>query len=352
MNKLLVDIFACPYDKGKLEVIILNTGSHSIKQGLFYCSKCNDVFPIIDGIPRFLIAGDIDALDQKEWDNFIHSKHMNRLPKRYLQLFTRKIEDVKERTTKHAWTIEEKSYWESIYNTTKDEKTKYTDGLGRVVGNRRYIRELLIFSKLRQSIEGKILLEVGCGGSRNIKQLLDPATYNFYYIGLDLSIKALKRALDNIDGIFVQANLEYLPFKDNSVDYLLSLGALHHTPAKEENLRKLYCVLKSGGELAYHEVINSTGMAPCFLKDQKLPHHEHINLQKALRIDRKHSHIIAYKKEYSPIRAVMVKLLEPLMNMYFYVTRFIILIDDMAIGLSKYLEFLHARSALVLTRKK
>ncbi|MBB6325332.1 uncharacterized protein YbaR (Trm112 family) [Algoriphagus iocasae] len=52
MNRKLLDILCCPFDKSDLEIqVIQETDSQEIIEGLLTCSTCQRYFPIIYGIP-------------------------------------------------------------------------------------------------------------------------------------------------------------------------------------------------------------------------------------------------------------------------------------------------------------
>ncbi|MCK5659860.1 MAG: methytransferase partner Trm112 [Methanosarcinales archaeon] len=53
MKRELMDILACPLCKGDLELTITEE-TDEIVSGTFYCSKCDEHYPIEDGIPNML----------------------------------------------------------------------------------------------------------------------------------------------------------------------------------------------------------------------------------------------------------------------------------------------------------
>ena len=54
MKKDLMDILACPICKGDLVLNVSKEDEKEIISGTLYCSKCNEYFPIEDGIPNML----------------------------------------------------------------------------------------------------------------------------------------------------------------------------------------------------------------------------------------------------------------------------------------------------------
>jgi uncharacterized protein YbaR (Trm112 family) len=54
MKKELMDILACPICKGDLVLNIEREDSQEVVSGTVHCSKCNEYYPIEDGIPNML----------------------------------------------------------------------------------------------------------------------------------------------------------------------------------------------------------------------------------------------------------------------------------------------------------
>ncbi|MBW6469744.1 MAG: methytransferase partner Trm112 [Methanosarcinaceae archaeon] len=54
MKKELMNILACPICKGDLVLNITKENDEEIVSGTIYCSKCNEHYPIEDGIPNML----------------------------------------------------------------------------------------------------------------------------------------------------------------------------------------------------------------------------------------------------------------------------------------------------------
>ena len=54
MRKDLMDILACPMCKSELELKMDEEEGDEVIKGSLNCSKCNEVYPIEDGIPNLL----------------------------------------------------------------------------------------------------------------------------------------------------------------------------------------------------------------------------------------------------------------------------------------------------------
>jgi uncharacterized protein YbaR (Trm112 family) len=57
MKKELMDILCCPVCKGDLKLTVTKEENGEIIDGSLYCAKCNETYPIEDGIPNLLPPG-------------------------------------------------------------------------------------------------------------------------------------------------------------------------------------------------------------------------------------------------------------------------------------------------------
>jgi ubiquinone/menaquinone biosynthesis C-methylase UbiE len=84
----------------------------------------------------------------------------------------------------------------------------------------------------------KIVLELGCG----VGAL---SGLHINYIGLDFSLAALKKFIG--DAKLINGDMQLLPLKNESVDFIFSWAALEHVPNPERVLEEVGRVLKVGG---------------------------------------------------------------------------------------------------------
>jgi ubiquinone/menaquinone biosynthesis C-methylase UbiE len=106
------------------------------------------------------------------------------------------------------------------------------------------IRDLAqAIEKVGQLRENEIVLDVGCGISV-------PPTYfksKIKYFGVDLSREELK--LSEMKGSYVNADAEYLPFKDSCFDQVVSFNMLEHSLHPETILEECKRICKPGGRI-------------------------------------------------------------------------------------------------------
>ncbi len=102
-------------------------------------------------------------------------------------------------------------------------------------------------------IEGKRILDVGCGNGGLFRVLVDRGAE---VVGVDPNEEALGAARRAVSkGVFAQAAAEALPFADDSFDGAVLLNSLHHVPVSDMNmaLREVARVVEPSGPLVVVE---------------------------------------------------------------------------------------------------
>lgn len=104
--------------------------------------------------------------------------------------------------------------------------------------------------------EMPLVLDAGCGAGLTARLLIGEGLHCVRYIGADIStavdVAAEAFHQRGLPGYFIQADLLNLPFAENSFDYILSEGVLHHTPSTRAAIHALARLLKTGGVLAFY----------------------------------------------------------------------------------------------------
>tara|TARA_Y100000389_G_scaffold201337_1_gene243818 strand:- start:6560 stop:7516 length:957 start_codon:yes stop_codon:yes gene_type:complete len=99
------------------------------------------------------------------------------------------------------------------------------------------------------SLEGLTVLDMGCGSGRFVDIALKKGAT---VIAIDYSnaVDVTQRNISNKNLMVVQGDALSLPIKTNSIDYVYSIGVLHHTPSPQQGVREAYRVLKDNGTFA------------------------------------------------------------------------------------------------------
>ena len=101
--------------------------------------------------------------------------------------------------------------------------------------------------KFLGDIEGKKILDVGCGKGRFSKILVDKKAV---VTGIDLSDKLLEVAKKNIEDVnFVIGSTTNLKFQDNLFDCIICIETLEHVPDTKKAVEEMLRVLKEGGKI-------------------------------------------------------------------------------------------------------
>jgi len=109
---------------------------------------------------------------------------------------------------------------------------------------------------LLDNLQTGIILDIGCGTG---EQSFFLAEKGYRILGVDISKEMLKIANDRMkltefnDRLsFVRASAEALPFRDRSLEGLISIfGVLNHIPEVDNAFQEIYRVLKRGGRAVF-----------------------------------------------------------------------------------------------------
>ena len=103
--------------------------------------------------------------------------------------------------------------------------------------------------ELKDDLKGKLVLEAGCGAGRFTEVLLQKGAR---LVSADLS-DAVEVNQENFpqdeNHLVIQADINDMPFADETFDVVVCLGVIQHTPDSERTIDDLYKLVKKGGTL-------------------------------------------------------------------------------------------------------
>ena len=209
MNIWVLDLLACPHCTGGVTLDI-NPTQHNedeIIEGTLKCTSCSKEYPITNGIPRFV------KKDENYAENFGFQ-------------------------------------WHKFRETQIDRFGNHDLSRTRLLKDTQWSPEF---------IQGKVILDAGCGAGRFADELGQSGAR---VIACDLSgaVDACKKTVDDPQGYspnrgdvtVIQANLLALPFKQNIFDAIHCAGVIQHTPDPAKIMRSLPAHLKLSGLLFYN----------------------------------------------------------------------------------------------------
>lgn len=137
----------------------------------------------------------------------------------------------------------------------------------------------LILGSIKDELDGKTVLEAGCGAGRFTEVLLQKGAS---LVSSDLS-EAVEVNAENFPisekHLVIQADINNMPFADESFDVVVCVGVIQHTPDSEKTIEDLYKLVKKGGYLAIDHYAKSRSfyfrLAPLYRRYlKKMPAHK------------------------------------------------------------------------------
>ena len=210
MHESLLEVLVDPVTKTPLQIKTSDSAGGEILEGLL-SSPDGTTYPVINGIPRFVLTEDEDQRQTETSFGFKWAQRDSYESEEFLKSY-------------HAWLRKK-------YGFSSDEE----------------MREF--FGHKRRT------LEVGCGGGLSASVSLSGRDLGQEWIGVDIS-RAVDIARERLGHVpsahFLQADILQLPFPERSFDAIFAEGVLHHTPSTEQALKSLAPMLEPGGEILFY----------------------------------------------------------------------------------------------------
>jgi SAM-dependent methyltransferase/uncharacterized protein YbaR (Trm112 family) len=197
----------CPGCHGSLHLVKNNFDFHTACG--FTCSNCQEPYPVIDGIPRMMNPRLLHAMAT--------AKNARADSAENLQIKTAE-------SFSYEWRHfpEMRAEWESNF---WDYMAPHEPG----------------------AFDGKRVMDAGCGNGRHAYYAARNGA-EVWAVDLGAAIEVARRNTAGMKSVYViQADLQNLPFKFESFDFIYSIGVLHHLENPEEAFRNLLKYLKPGG---------------------------------------------------------------------------------------------------------
>jgi SAM-dependent methyltransferase len=156
------------------------------------------------------------------------------------------------------WNREEMAYYDRETRTPEGRARVELDYRAKPVWGVFLPRFKHLVEPMRRELDGRWLLEVGCGGARTMSWLTTRDGFSARYVGIDVSWSRLLVAKALMPGgVFIQASALNLPFRDEAFGGILGFGVYHHLPDPLAGIQDSYEKLAPGGLIGFHEPIDT-----------------------------------------------------------------------------------------------
>lgn len=238
LQRELMEILVCPACGAGFELRVL---SGLRKDGVLTCGNAHS-YPIIDGLPRVL-AGDLQG-DCTEfitlYKDVLQSSNIHLYFESDGRAESKQVQDAfrEKWTSKDIMGISDSSPYKGFMRDWMLQKYGWKSEAG-----------------FAAQLKGRrLILDAGAGLGREVINFATAAPTSTV-VGLEFSdcaVNARKNVAHLGNACIVQGDILRMPFAEDSFDFILSEGVLHHTPNTSEAFSKCCKVLKKGGEIAFY----------------------------------------------------------------------------------------------------
>jgi len=231
MQLRLLNFLVCPDCRFHgLGLSVLNErqgggGQKEIQEGFLSCPGCGETYAIKRGIVRML-------------------PHELREPSRGKK--SSRVENIMR--TAHGYDIH---HLKRYSNRSQGVGVSIRNAANLGLARQSFQDYLALGMNDLQSLEGRVVLDAGCGGGRFMAAVRENGAADV--VGLDLSLGGLHRAQALLRGIgdvhLIQGDITHPPFRTGTFDIVYSIGVIHHLADPQEGFRALESLLAPGGRL-------------------------------------------------------------------------------------------------------
>jgi len=345
-------IISCPSCKKNLREIKINQNLIG-----FFCETCKLIYPIKEDIPILLPKSARNYKLEYKLIQEIKEKLSNRSIKKLEQYTNNTLKLINSSKNLKSWEWEDEEYWNREYKIESKTVTK------KNWNDRMWQREFLTKYIINNAkLNGKTILDVGCGEGQNFRFLLsEHCDERSLYISTDISLEGLKlNRLRNRhkNSIYILCSADSMPFQKETVDILCYFGILHHTRRKVAIILEGANFVKKGGYILLHEVLDRKSFSsflPNFLKPsyEQSSHEESVSKKELLtQLNKANLKIIISRESYTIFFGIILKLFR---NFMINNKAFFCFISDLDIFLMRLFRnitfFFKAGEIMLLARK-
>lgn len=235
----LLDVIVCPACRAyPLRREVFDAGSQGdAVDAVVLCPQCSRWYPVEDRLLE-LLAGEVVYRGDRErfWHKHeasLRALGLDREPSSMLD--EGRAEDVRHQQEHFDWYADN-----SVQTYAQYESLRFWRAL-----------DAITFEKWRREMRpGARVLDLGCAQGRSTRGVVTPEVD---VIGFDISRALVRQAVDRFGAdarvAFMVADATSLPFADESFDYVLVYGVLHHLPDPARICKQIARVLRPGGVL-------------------------------------------------------------------------------------------------------
>ena len=236
----IVEKLRCPVCRtdATLQLIPFTGGEAGhVREGVLQCSGCAAWHRIEDEILEFVTPSLADRNARQRF----HKRHASTLVARGLE---EKYSAALDSDT--GAQLKQREHFDWFADDSSQNYTAYQQTPFWVAADRSVYK-----AWLAEIVPGGWILDVGCADGRSAFPF---ANANVNVVGFDVSSKMIAKATHRAKGMglhsrttFFTADGSTFPFRENSLDYVVIYGVLHHLPDPGRAYREAIRVLKPGG---------------------------------------------------------------------------------------------------------